>query len=363
MAGPEAYIRTLCASSDCQGRAAARYELSCNGLLTFNLIYNAVIIHIDCEYQMELRHIRYFLAIAEEQSFTRAASKLGLGQPPLSQQIKAMEEEIGVRLFRRLSHGVELTEAGRAFHARVADLPNGVLEGVKLARKAASGETGQIRLGFTGSGALHPVVATCIRAFSKSYPDVELVVTETNSFLLAKAIAEDRLDVAILRPSATNPLQLNQEVLIDEPFVVALPKCHPLAQESGALDPKQLENEPFIFTPREVGTSFHDATLTVCADAGFVPQLSQSATQISSILSLVAAELGVSLLPACISDIRAHGVVFRPLKNADVRVSLALASRRGTTAILVRNFLQVARIAANPNRVEFYKEMSSEMAE
>lgn len=139
---------------------------------------------------MELRHIRYFLAVADEANFSRAAERLGIGQPPLSQQIKALEEEIGVRLFRRLPHGAVLTEAGEAFRRKIRDIPNEVSEGVRLAKKAAAGETGQLRLGFTGTAALNPIVPMCIRDFRRTHPEVELIIVEANSVALAKSVVE-----------------------------------------------------------------------------------------------------------------------------------------------------------------------------
>ncbi|WP_246705094.1 LysR family transcriptional regulator [Rhizobium sp. RM] len=246
---------------------------------------------------MELRHIRYFLAIASEGSFTRAAEHLGIAQPPLSQQIKVLEEEMGTRLFRRLAHGVELTPAGTAFRTAIANVPDQVSNGVRLARRAAAGESGVMRIGVTGTAALNPLVPACIRAYKNKYPDVELQVMEANALVLTPALLEDRLDVALLRPSQSEPDTLNEEVLTDEPLLIALPASHILARRGTAIDLLELRDDPFILTPRSIGTSLHDASLKACEDAGFTPRLGPAAPHIASILTLVAAELGVSLVP------------------------------------------------------------------
>lgn len=292
---------------------------------------------------MDIRHIRYFLAIAEEGSFTRAAERLGIAQPPLSQQIKLLERELGCLLFRRLSHGAELTAAGMAFRSGIGNIPHEIGEAVRLARKAAAGESGIVRIGFTGTAALNPVVPRCIRRFGQAYPDVEIQVTEANSVQLTVALMEDRLDVAILRPSETDPDGLSEEVLADEALLAALPASHMLAVTDRAVNLQDLRDDPFIFTPRNVGVSLHDSILKACAKAGFTPKSGPAAPHIASILSLVSAGLGVSLVPASIAKVNLQGTVFRPLAEDVERVAIALAYRRATTSPVVRNFCALAR--------------------
>lgn len=154
---------------------------------------------------MELRHIRYFLAVAEEGNFTRAAARVGIGQPPLSLQIKDLEREIGVQLFHRVPHGAELTEAGRAFLEVARQIPVTASDAVRAAQRAARGETGQLTLGFTGTAALNPIVPASIRAFRRRFPDVEMNLEEANSVALVSGLVDGRLDVAILRPAASDP--------------------------------------------------------------------------------------------------------------------------------------------------------------
>ncbi|SHM21129.1 LysR family transcriptional regulator [Roseibium suaedae] len=295
---------------------------------------------------MELRHIRYFLAVAEEQSFTRAAERLGIGQPPLSQQIKALEEEVGTRLFRRLSHGTELTAAGLAFQEKVAALPDIAVQAALLARKVAAGQSGTLRMGLTGTAALNPVIPACIRAYRAAYPDVDIEITEGNSVVLASALSEGKLDTAILRPSRFDPEELAEETLIEEGLFAALPEHHPLAETGGVIDLALLRDDAFILTPRDAGMSLHDAILKTCVEAGFNPKLGPPAPQIASILSLVAADLGVSLVPASMARLNVHGVALRPLKDAHDPVSLAVAWRRSPIAALPQNFVRIARATA-----------------
>lgn len=299
---------------------------------------------------MELRHIRYFIAVAEERNFTRAAARLGIGQPPLSSQIKDLEAEIGTQLFHRVAHGAELTSAGTAFLATVRSMPDTAAAAVHAARRAARGETGELSVGVTGTAALNPLFPAAIRSFRRTYPDVELRIVEANSVVLLSSLVEGRLDVAILRPAESDPEELREERLIDEPLVAALPAGHSAAQGDKAaasrpLDLLVLKEEPFILTPRSVGTSLHDAALAACRAVGFEPRLGQPALQIASILSLVAAEFGVSLVPASLGDLNVPGVAFRRLRAPVPHVGLVVAYRKHRPPPLVLNFAKVAREA------------------
>lgn len=297
---------------------------------------------------MELRHIRYFLAIAEEKNFTRAAARLGIGQPPLSQQIRDLEREVGTPLFHRVPHGAELTEAGRAFWEVVSRLPPQVTEAIHAAQRAARGETGALRLGFTGTAVLNPVVPACIREFRRHYPQVEIRLMETNSALLVQALVEKRLDVAIVRPAEGSPPTVVHHLLTAENLVAALPAAHPAAREGGAADTgialASLKDDPFILTPRSIGSSLHDTVLASCRAAGFTPTQGQAAPQIASMLSLVSAELGVALVPESMQQLKVHGVVYRPIGGgAPPRVSLSVAHLDSQTLPQAHNFVALAQ--------------------
>ncbi|PTQ12393.1 LysR family transcriptional regulator [Sphingomonas oleivorans] len=294
---------------------------------------------------MELRHIRYFLAVAEEGNFTRAAARIGIGQPPLSQQIKDLEAEIGTRLFRRVPHGAELTEAGHAFRASVRGIPGQASAAVHAARRAARGETGSLGIGFTGSATFNPIVPSAIRSYRRAFPDVELTLGEANSSGLAAGLRDGSLDAAFLRPGAVGGDDLQLHLLHEEPMLVALPGRHPLAggDEADGIDLARLLDQSFILTPRFVGPTLFDAAVEACRAAGFEPMLGQSAPQMASVLALVAAELGVSIVPASMRQLGLNGVVYRPVAGQAPVARLAIAHRRGDPSMLVRNFVANAR--------------------
>ncbi len=292
---------------------------------------------------MELRHLRYFLAIAEECNFTRAAARLGIGQPPLSQQIKDLEAEVGARLFNRVPHGAELTEAGRAFLDRVKGIPLQTADAVRAAQRASRGETGRLSFGFTGTSALNPIVPACIREFRRAYPDVEIRLEEANSVALVQGLMDGRLDVAVLRPSESDPPELNYYRLAVESLVAVLPAAHPAAKSGHSIDLISLRNDPLILTPREIGISLHDSVLSACRMAGFEPTLGQPAPQFASILSLVSAEQGVSLVPESMQQLNLKGIVFRKIRGSSHTVNLAIALQRARPPQLAVNFVSLAR--------------------
>lgn len=292
---------------------------------------------------MELRHIRYFLAVAEEGNFTRAAARLGIGQPPLSQQIKDLETEVGVALFHRIPRGAELTAAGAAFLEGVKDMPHQAGAAADAARRTARGEIGSLRIGFTGSGAFNTLVPRIIRDYRRMAPGVELTLEETNSNGLVTALREGTLDVAFLRPGAVSEEGLRFRTVAKEPMVAAVPASHPLARrEGGAIRLADLAEDPFILTPRVLGPSLFDLTVEACRAAGFEPIQGQFAPQIASVLALVAAEFGVALTPASMRDAMSIGLVYLDLIAPAPSAVLALATRRGDRSPAVAAFSALA---------------------
>ncbi|NIF00274.1 LysR family transcriptional regulator [Pantoea sp. Acro-805] len=292
---------------------------------------------------MELRHIRYFLAVANERNFTRAAAKLGIGQPPLSMQIKDLETEIGYALFDRTAQGVELTEAGQAFLQAVQPLPALAEGATASARRAAQGETGTLRLGFTGTAGMNPLIPGCIRAFRQAYPDVFLNVMEANSIVLLQALANQQLDIALLRQENAVPEGVRVQLLLQEPLVAALPADHPLARIRGKMTLPSLRDEHFILTPKESGTSLRESVLQACRQQGFTPMEGQPAPHIVSILSVVAAGLGVSLVPESMRQFSLAGVVFKQIKAPVPTTGLAVAWNDQALAATAQNFLTLVK--------------------
>jgi DNA-binding transcriptional LysR family regulator len=287
---------------------------------------------------MELRHIRYFLAVAEERHFTRAAAKVGIGQPPLSQQIKDLEAEVGAALFHRLAHGAELTEAGRAFLACVKEMPSIAGRATMAARRASRGELGSLRVGFTSTATFNVVVPSAIRTFRRAYPEIHLTLEEANTTLLITGLREGTLDAVFLRPGMPDTAELQLRVVSEEPMVVALPKRHPAAARK-EIDLATLKDDPFLLFPREIAPTIYDAVVDACRKAGFEPIIGQAAPHFISIVNLVAAELGVSIIPESMTQVRVTGIVYRQISGRVPTARLALAYRRGETSPVVRNFI------------------------
>lgn len=273
---------------------------------------------------MELRHLRYFVAVAEELNFTRAAAKLGIGQPPLSQQIRDLETEIGSQLFHRVAHGAELTAAGTAFLAE-AKISLAAADHAKLAaQRAARGETGRLTLGFTASATFNPAVTSIIRQFRARWPEVSLSLTEMNSNRLMEKLVRGELDVAFIRPGLEDPKDVRLKRMADEQMLIALPASHPLAAQS-RVRLASLANEPFIIFTRSVGLSLYTDILRACREAGFELTVTQEAPQIPSVVNLVAAGLGVSIVPKSLAKIEIDGVVFRPIEGPPLVARLGIA--------------------------------------
>jgi DNA-binding transcriptional LysR family regulator len=290
---------------------------------------------------MELRHIRYFLAVAEAHNFTRAAEKLGIGQPPLSQQIRDLEAEVGAQLFHRVPHGAELTEAGEAFmiDARVALAS---AEKAKLAaQRAARGETGRLALGFTASAAFNPAVTGTIRRFRAQWPGVLLSLFEMNSKLLVEKLARGEIDAAFIRPGLEDPQEMRLKRMEDEPMLVALPANHGLAASS-SIRLSSLADEPFVLFPRFVGLSLYDDIAKACREAGFELVVTQEAPQIPSVVNLVAAGFGVSIVPASIAKIAIEGIVFRPIDGPPLIARLGIAMLKSQRSPVALNMVALA---------------------
>lgn len=289
---------------------------------------------------MELRHIRYFLALAEEGNFTRAAANLGIGQPPLSQQIKDLENEVGAQLFHRVPHGAELTAAGEAFLAEAKTAVDAAEKAKLAARRANRGEIGRLSLGFTASSAFNSIVTATIREFRDHWPGVLLSLTEMNTNALMERLIRGEIDAAFIRPGLEDPRDVRLKRFADEPMVIALPANHPLAAKD-RLPIAALAGEPFILFPRMVGLSLYDDIVAACREAGFELVVTQEAPQIPSVVNLVAANLGVSIVPASIAQIKLDGVAYRQIDGPPLSARLALASLKAQRSPVVANLMSL----------------------
>jgi DNA-binding transcriptional LysR family regulator len=303
---------------------------------------------------MELRHLRYFIAIAEEGHITRAAERLGMQQPPLSQQLKAMERELNVQLFRRKARGVELTDAGRALLGEARGMLAHLDRAIEATRRAARGEQGRLCLGVTSTTPFHPLVPRAIRAFREACPLVSLTVEESLSNESAERLQGEKMDAAFVRTSLPGATGLSVISLLNEPMVVALPRRHALAGGKAAepLAMKRLADETFILYGPP-GTGMYDATIAACQAAGFNPRVgnlgasTQQAPRIGSTLSLVAAGLGITFVPASLQRMNLDGITYRKIRPGEQpKAVLGLACRRGDASAVLKQFLAVVRKAA-----------------
>jgi DNA-binding transcriptional LysR family regulator len=294
---------------------------------------------------MELRHLRYFIAVAEEGHITRAAERLGMQQPPLSQQIKALERELDVQLFRRKPRGVELTDAGRAYLENARAILDQLGHAAETTRRTARGEQGRICIGITPTSPFHPFAPRVIRAFRDAFPQVSLRLEERLGSELIEQLRNEQIDAAFIRTPLVDPEGLVVTRLLEEPLLVALPSNHALVGQR-TLSLRSLARETFIvYGP--AGRGFYDLTIVACNAAGFSPRIGQEAPRVTSLLALVATGVGITLVPASLQQMHIDGVMYRPLDGrAQPRAVLNLVSRRGDPSAVIRHFLNLVRPAA-----------------
>lgn len=299
---------------------------------------------------MELRHLRYYVAVAEELHFGRAAERLHIAQPPLSQQIKQLEAELGVQLLRRSTRHVEPTPAGVRFLERAREILAGVDDATAEARLVADGRVGRVAIGFTGS-ATYELLPTLSRTLQAELPGVEL---DLRGELLTpgqeERLLDGRLDVGFLRPPVRSE-EIAVWTLRREPLVAVVPESSPLA-EATSLRLADLAAESFVAYPSQHRSVVHDAVLAACRAAGFTPRSTEVA-ETSTLVSFVAAGLGVAVVPASVQHLRITGATYRPLSGPVPTVELAVATRRGDESPVVRRVLDVVRsIKTSDVRVE-----------
>jgi DNA-binding transcriptional LysR family regulator len=289
---------------------------------------------------IELRHLRYFVAVAEELHFGRAALRLHLAQPPLSQQIRKLEEILGYPLFLRTSRAVKLTSAGEVFRERAKRTLRNVQEDMEEARSVGRGEEGFLRVGFIGSAMLTPLPAMLGR-YRRLYPKVNLQLHESYTSAVVQKLLKGELDAGFLRDSG-QVSGLEIEPLFSEPFIAVVPKKHPLAKHK-TISAKELRDEPFVFFSPSAGTLAYEKPVSICEEYGFRPQVVQEAPQWLTIMRLIGAGLGVTIAPACVKQIAAPNIVCLSLRRATVESDIELAYRTSEDRPIVEAIATVAR--------------------
>lgn len=289
---------------------------------------------------MELRHLRYFVAVAEELHFSRAALRLHIAQPPLSQQIRQLEAELGVTLLNRTKRHVELTVPGQAFLTEARRALAQAERAVRTAQRASRGEIGHLAIGFVPSADLD-ILPRTLRVWGARFPQVELELLALLPAQQVTALRERRIQVGILR-LPIDEAELTIEPIQREPLVAALSERHPLARRA-RVRVADLRADPMILFPRRAAPDYYDALVGVCRRAGFTPRVSHETPSIQTNLALVAAGFGVTLLPAAIRNLQRAGVVYRPLTPPIPHVEMAAAYRRGDEGPALSAFLEVLR--------------------
>ena len=293
---------------------------------------------------MELRHLRYFVVVAEELHFSRAAERLGMSQPPLSQQIRALEDDLQVQLFERTSRHVELTEAGRHFLTEA----RATLAQAERARQAASrahrGEIGALTVGLFPSALLAAPVAAAVLGFRRQHPRVRLVLRERAVHAAIRDLAGGDLDISFLRHSMRPdiPAGFALTEMLREPLMLVLHRDHPLARSRKPVPLEALAQEPFIhFSPRS-DSALHDHVAAVCATAGFVPRIEQEANQNGSILALIGTGIGLSILPRSLCRLSLPELRVLPIDSAAAVSRIWMAYRRRGGGALLRSLVDLA---------------------
>jgi DNA-binding transcriptional LysR family regulator len=297
---------------------------------------------------LELRHLRYFAAVAEEGHITRAAERLGIQQPPLSKQIHMLEDEIGARLFRRTPRGVVLTDVGAAFFDDAQKILADTERAVARARRTARGEAGRILVGLTSSATFYPLVQSIIRGFREAAPGVSLDLREQASAEQIQALVSEDLDIGFVRTAVGEAPGITVYPLIEEPMLAAFPRGHRLGRpEDGALALEDLAGEPFVLYRRSTSAGLYDSIIAACHAAGFAPRTEQEAPWVGATLNLVAAGLGITIVPASFNRMQLDGIVYRQLdETPSLKARIDLACRRPYASAAAEAFVALARARA-----------------
>jgi DNA-binding transcriptional LysR family regulator len=270
--------------------------------------------------------------------FGRAAEKLHIAQPPLSKQIQQLEIELGFELFARTKRSVALTPAGEVFLVEVERIFKNLDRAIDIGRKTSRGELGQISIGFVGS-ATYNILPVMLQKFRDRYPHVQIELHELTTDRQLIWLREGKIDLGLIRPPIIDS-DVTVKVVFEEPLIVALPVNHQLANVE-SIDLSLLATEPFILFPRQLAPGLYDPIITICRAAGFSPMVVQECIQIQTIISLVSANMGVSIVPKSTQDIQRQGVVYKPILDDTPVASIALIWRTNDDSPTVARLLEI----------------------
>lgn len=271
---------------------------------------------------MELRQLRYFIAVAEERSFSRAAQRLHISQPPLSMQVMMLEEELGVRLLDRSNRGVSLTAAGSVFYEEMRAVLVRLEHGKTRTQQAGQGHVGTLSIGFV-SIADYGILPPALKEFRSRFPEVQVQLHELTTDAQIREMRAGRLDLGI----ALGPIQdaaLTFETLLHEELVLAAPSGHRLGKSNGALDLRAFSKENFIVPPRDIAPGLYDLIISHCHASGFFPHITQHARQMQTVISLVAAGMGLALVPSSVQNLKRTGVQYSRIRGASAGIEIGM---------------------------------------
>ena len=293
---------------------------------------------------LELRQLRYFVTVAEELHFGKAALRLHMTQPPLSQAIQALEGLLGAALFERNRRGVALTAAGTALLPEARRLLAQSQELPQLVRRAAAGEAGRLTLAFVSS-ADYSVLPPFLRAYRAAYPQVDITLQEATSDLQLDDLLHGRIDAGLLIPPLPDKAKTELDYLpvLNEPLILCAPAGLAGLKRKGAVALARVPRLPLIIFPRAISPALHDAILSVFSAAGITPQIGQQAIQMQTIVSLVSAGMGIALVPQSVSNLMRPGVEYRSLSDPTPLVETGLAWRRDNNSPVLQGFLELLR--------------------
>jgi DNA-binding transcriptional LysR family regulator len=274
---------------------------------------------------MELRHLHYFIAVAEELHFSRAAERLCISQPPLSQQIRSLEDELGIKLFERTKRQVQLTEAGKVFLEHSYLVLAQLEQAIEVTQRIGRGEVGRLAIGFVDS-ATYTLLPNILRVWREQFPAVELRLHELTTQEQIHALHHNQIDVGVVRSAIIEP-GLSTECVLQESLVLALSQTHPLSAQT-KVSLSTLADELFILFPAKLGPVFYEQIIQLCQQAGFRPKVAQEAVQMQTIVGLVAAGMGIAFVPASMQNFHRSGVVYKPLQEQTPQTGLYLAWRQ-----------------------------------